>query len=230
MNTKYTIPDELSISDVETLKAIAHPQRLAIIRTLDTPKTVKEIADNLDADPTKLYYHVNLLEKQELITVVATNVVSGIIEKQYLAAAKRISVDQSLVSEPAFQEEHLESVVTSLLDSTKETVLQGLRNGLISLPTSESDSTEDESPKNDPQKTFMATGYTYHLTVDQVDEFQNELDALFTRYEEIAKENDEEKDQKTKSDDTHTYQLTIVLCPTGSPNGRSQAGEQEGNN
>ncbi|MFN8511837.1 MAG: helix-turn-helix domain-containing protein [Chloroflexia bacterium] len=59
------------------------------------PQTVKQLAAALDVAQTKLYYHIKLLEERELIRVVESRVVQGIIEKQYGVTAYRLSVERT---------------------------------------------------------------------------------------------------------------------------------------
>ena len=92
MGNEYPLEEEFIIENVEALKMIADPLRLQIIRNLDEPRTVKELAERLDKPATKLYYHVNQLEKHQIIRVVDTRIVSGIIEKHYRVTAKSYHV------------------------------------------------------------------------------------------------------------------------------------------
>ena len=56
--------DEFVVKDLETMKVVTHPLRLQILEyLLAQPRTVKEIAEEIGTTPTKLYYHINLLEK-----------------------------------------------------------------------------------------------------------------------------------------------------------------------
>jgi DNA-binding transcriptional ArsR family regulator len=68
---------------VAALKALADPLRLQILIELLDPKTVKEVAAVVGGSPTRLYYHVNILEKAGLIRVVSRRKVSGIEERRY---------------------------------------------------------------------------------------------------------------------------------------------------
>ena len=92
----YPIDDQFVIEDLDTLKILTHPQRIEIIHTLRKPKTVKQIAEEIEADPTKLYYHIRQMEKIGAIKVVDTNIVSGIVEKKYLVSAKEFRVEGQL--------------------------------------------------------------------------------------------------------------------------------------
>jgi predicted ArsR family transcriptional regulator len=50
---------------------------------LEGAHTVKELAAALDVPPTRLYYHVRMLEEHGLIEVVDRRMVSGIEERRY---------------------------------------------------------------------------------------------------------------------------------------------------
>src|SRR3954467_13426431 len=101
---KQTPPQRLpaplyTITTLEALKVFADTLRQQIIEALlDGSKTVKQIAAELELAPTKLYYHVNLLEEHGLISVSETRIVSGIIEKHYTAAAHEYYIERSLLT------------------------------------------------------------------------------------------------------------------------------------
>jgi DNA-binding transcriptional ArsR family regulator len=83
------------INDVETLRAMAEPTRLAILTALLKPPwprvmSVKELAAELDMTPTRLYRHVRQLEEAALIVVAETRMVSGILEQRYRATARDV--------------------------------------------------------------------------------------------------------------------------------------------
>jgi DNA-binding transcriptional ArsR family regulator len=77
------------IEDLASLKAISDPLRLRILLVFsdDAPRTVKEIAAELGVEPTRLYYHIRILEKAGMIRVASQRMVSGIEEKTYEATA-----------------------------------------------------------------------------------------------------------------------------------------------
>src|SRR5664279_480371 len=88
-----------TITTLDALKVFSDPLRQQIIEALlDGAKTVKQIASELELAPTKLYYHVNLLEEHGLIQVTETRIVSGIIEKHYTAAAHEYYIERSLLT------------------------------------------------------------------------------------------------------------------------------------
>jgi DNA-binding transcriptional ArsR family regulator len=88
-------PEIRFVEDVETLKALAEPTRLAILTALLRPPwprvmSVKELAAELDMAPTRLYRHVRLLEEATLIKVAETRMVSGILEQRYQASERDV--------------------------------------------------------------------------------------------------------------------------------------------
>src|ERR1700722_2420109 len=101
-----------TISDVETLKALADPTRLAILGALmrgrSSPLRVmsaKELAAELDEPQTKLYRHIKNLENAGLIRSVSSRVVSGIVEQRYQACQRDLMLGAGLTaSQRASQE------------------------------------------------------------------------------------------------------------------------------
>ena len=78
-SVEQTRADEMVIDNLETLKVLADQLRKRIMEQFDEPSTVKEVARKLGTSPSKLYYHVNLLEEHGLLKVTDTRIVSGII-------------------------------------------------------------------------------------------------------------------------------------------------------
>jgi DNA-binding transcriptional ArsR family regulator len=126
-------PDDLQIiSTVETLKIVADPLRLRILAALRrSPATAKELARGLNTALKGLYYHLGLLEEHGLIRVRSTRVVSGIIEKQYEAAAYRISVDRALFNPEPDAASGIEVFLSFVLDHARAEILKSIGAGLL---------------------------------------------------------------------------------------------------
>jgi len=93
------IAPEVPIGDLETLRLLASGRRHAIVSALmPQAMTAKELAAHLGTVPTKLYYHLNILESAGIIRVAEERIVSGIVERSYRAAARAFVVDRSLLS------------------------------------------------------------------------------------------------------------------------------------
>src|SRR5689334_5448431 len=125
----------MTIDDLETLKVAADPTRLRILEVLaEKPLTVKQVARKLDTTPTKLYYHVNLLEQHGLIMVTSSRIVSGIIEKQYRTRAHSLRVSRELLALRDNQtDEGVDSLLSAVFDATRADVLRGIHGGMIKL-------------------------------------------------------------------------------------------------
>jgi len=190
---------EMVVSNFDTLKVVADPTRLRILEVLiEQPLTVKQVARKLEIAPTKLYYHVNLLEEHGLLTVTASRVVSGIIEKQYRTTAKNLTIDRSLLTLGGGQPDGGMATLLSLIfDSTRSNVLKGIDRGLIRM--------EEEDPI---QRNAMLVYSLGKLTPEQYREFHGRLHTLIREFGEAGSEKSPEKPEKGSM-----YGLTIVLYP-----------------
>jgi DNA-binding transcriptional ArsR family regulator len=100
-----------TVNDVEVMKALADPTRLAILTVLMRPgrdlpvMSVKELAAELGEPQTKLYRHVRQLEAARLIRVAGTRLVSGILEQRYQACQRDLMLDRGFVREHADESE-----------------------------------------------------------------------------------------------------------------------------
>ena len=106
MNGHVEVKDEVlpsvAVRSLEALRVLVDSQRHQIVTLLmDAPLTAKELAERLQIGRTRLYYHLDLLERNELIRVVETRVVSGITERRYRAVARHFRVDRALLSSEA---------------------------------------------------------------------------------------------------------------------------------
>lgn len=198
--TKYPkLKEEFTISDPETLKVIADPLRLQILKSFKSPRTVKDVAEILDIVQTKLYYHVNMLEKYGFIEVVETNVVSGIIEKHYRVTAARYSVDSDLLAAAEDPGGQVDTLLSAVFDSAKSEIKQSVRAGLMDLK-------DDSEPKRG-----MIVHSSLNLTDEQVEEFDKKMSALLREFYDMAEEND------TANPNAPIYGLTLAFFPVYRP-------------
>jgi DNA-binding transcriptional ArsR family regulator len=193
---KFIPAEELIVEDVETLKVMADPLRLRLMELLVKPRTVKQIAATLDIPPTKLYYHVNLLEKHDLIRVVDTRVVSGIIEKQYQVVAKAFRAKKGLLSPGSDSyDDSMESTLSGMFDRTIADIIHSAREGLI-------DETE-----NAPECLALNL-YRYRLRLDQTqaEDFRERLHALLDEFRDLSR--------TPENEDAQAYRFLYVMYPT----------------
>jgi predicted ArsR family transcriptional regulator len=77
---------------VAELRALAHPLRLRILELFaECPRTTKQVAGLLGEPPTRLYHHVNALERAGLLQLKETRANRGTVEKWYGADARQAS-------------------------------------------------------------------------------------------------------------------------------------------
>jgi len=111
------------VEDIDTLRAMADPTRMAILSALTRPgdpvMSVKEIAAELGEPQTKLYRHVRQLLAAGLIRVAATRMVSGIMEHQYQTS------QHSLKLGPGIVHDHMDEA-----DATFQVVIERFCDGL----------------------------------------------------------------------------------------------------
>ena len=193
-----------TITTLEALKVFSDPLRQQIIEALlDGAKTVKQIASELELAPTKLYYHVNLLEEHGLIQVTETRIVSGIIEKHYTAAAHEYYIERSLLT-PGQNSgaEGLEIALDAMIDPIRSEVQRSIEQGLI-------DSAEN-APEHRKFRMWRATG---QLSPAQAAEFYDRLEKLV----------DEFNSGKDDSPDSLHYGMLIGIYPATSPKKSSKS-------
>ena len=88
-------PESYVITDLSQIKALADPLRQQILGAFVTePRTTKQVATKLGQPPTKLYRHVDMLERVGLIRLVETRPKRGTTEKYFQAIAHHFSVAQ----------------------------------------------------------------------------------------------------------------------------------------
>jgi len=133
VETLSTPQAEFVIQDIETLRAISDPLRIRLLELMAQPQTVKEIAAQLGVGKTKLYYHLNLLEKHGIIRVARTRVVSGIIEKSYQVAAFSFRPAKELLLRGDEGKAHGVAIVESILDATRADLTHSLNTGQAAL-------------------------------------------------------------------------------------------------
>nr|AIA15696.1 Helix-turn-helix domain protein [uncultured bacterium] len=192
-------PDEkFVVNSLETLKVMADPNRLRILEEMiEGPRTVKQLASALETTPTKLYYHINLLEEHGLIKVISTRVVSGIIEKLYHVSAYQYPIDKSLLSlAESSAEEGFPTIVSSVLDHTATEIRRSIKSGLIDLQS-----------HSKGHRTFMLIRTLSKLSSKKADEFM-------TRFEELMQEFNDCDEVESPDPDARVYGLTIACYPT----------------
>lgn len=195
--------EEFVITDLETLKVVADPLRLQIIELVfDQPSTVKQVARQLDLPPSKLYYHINLLEKHGLISISSKRIVSGIVEKSYMTSARNIRVMKGLLTPQRADEQptqgNVSIFVDAILNDAKQDIQRNANQGVIDL-TGENAS-----------KALRISRSTTRMTEAQALEFQERLRDLVEEFKTY-------KDDGANLDE-QGFALVFAFYPTARAN------------
>ncbi|MCS6837060.1 MAG: helix-turn-helix domain-containing protein [Anaerolineae bacterium] len=193
----YTPLDEMVIEDAETLRVLADPLRLRIRELMIEPCTVKQVAAALNMAPTKLYYHINLLEKHKLIIVVAARVVSGIIEKQYQISAKTTRVARHLLSPGTDEKSNsMQLTLDSLFKDAKADLLQSMQDKTVQMA--------HDTPDH---HAMLVSSQRFYLTEEQATN-------LFARLKALLSEMDELSNAQLGRSDAQPYKMLALVFPS----------------
>ncbi|MGI9647591.1 MAG: ArsR/SmtB family transcription factor [Acidimicrobiia bacterium] len=187
----------MQISDLETMKVLTDPNRLAILESLRRPASVTEIAERLDVPRTRLYHHIKLLEEHEIIRVAGTRQKGALAEKLYETTADSYAPGPELLeSEDAGK--RAEAIVTGILDTTREDLKRSIvKYGL--------------QPDEVERKQIVLNRGMARLTPDEAKALVDEMLELWKRYGKLNDVNEE-------AEGTRLYANTWLFYPSSRGN------------
>ena len=111
--------DSYTLSDLDPVKVLADPLRVRLLELFCTERTTKQVAEVLGEKSTKLYHHVEALEKVGLIRLTRTRQNRGTLEKYYLSVARSFRVDSSLfpAADQSPEGDALLTMLSTMIDS-----------------------------------------------------------------------------------------------------------------
>lgn len=201
--TDFSPAAEFVVDNLETLKVLSDPLRIRMLDLMRDPCTVKQVANELDIPPTKLYYHITQLEKHGLIVLVDTQIVSGIIEKHYQAVAQTIRVKRQLLSPSPDNADAngLELTVMSLWQDAIANLRESSSQGVI-------DTSEDpEGQDTVNPSTLNLRSSNLVLRPEQAEDFLRRYNALFAEFRDLS-------ESQFNDGDTQLYKLFSVMFPS----------------
>ncbi len=186
---------ELTVTRLETLKVISDALRSRILDLLRAEaQTVKQLSVALNRPPKKLYYHINLMEQHELIRVVSTRIVSGIIEKQYRATAYLFWFDKEIFASTTADESGLPPGTALLFDVTKTQLEQSFENKLVDLA--------EDAPIH---RRLLSAWTMTRMPPAQIEAFYTRLEALLVEFAS--------GEQDPKNANAQAYRLFLTMFP-----------------
>ena len=121
------------LTELEQIKVLADPLRIRILEELCEERTTKQVADRIGEKPTKLYHHVDALERVGLIELTRTRQNRGTLEKYYMAVAQAFRADARAFSagDDATDEEKetLRAMVSTIFDTSSAELMRLLESG-----------------------------------------------------------------------------------------------------
>ncbi len=185
---------ESMVIDPALLRVLSDPARSFIVYSLiDHAKTVKMLGAEMQCPPTRLYYHVQQLEKHGLIRVERSRLVSGILEKHYRAVARDFPLDRSSLQASSWRKPGSEDLLAFVFDQTRLDISRGIESGRIDL--------------NRPAPTvgsLMAYRNVLKLDPAQATRLYQRLHDFWMEYEAIA---------KSPASDGQFFAFSVALYP-----------------
>lgn len=127
--------ETMILKDLKQIKVFAHPLRARLVEAFaDKPRTAKQVAEIIGQKPTKLYHHVEALERVGLIKLVKTQKKRGTLEKYYRTVARRFSVDSGIFQVRGNEKKILgefRAMFSTMLENTMEEIDESIAEKLI---------------------------------------------------------------------------------------------------
>jgi DNA-binding transcriptional ArsR family regulator len=114
--------DSLTLTELEQVRVLADPLRMRVVEVLCRgERTTKQVAEELGEKPTKLYHHVEALEKVGIVRQTRTRRNRGTLERYYVAVARSFRADPRLFGGGGSPKSAaMQSMVSALLGSTAQ--------------------------------------------------------------------------------------------------------------
>ncbi len=93
--------ERAQLNDLAQVRVLAHPLRLRLLQSLaERPATAKQVAEQLGEPPTRLYHHVQVLERGGLIRLREVRPNRGTTERYYEAVARSFEFGRGVLERP----------------------------------------------------------------------------------------------------------------------------------
>jgi hypothetical protein len=185
--------NEMNVTDLEAVRALTDQTKMKILEAFGSePRTVKQVAATLKMVPNNLYYHINQLENLNLIKVVSTRVVSGIIEKQYITTARTFTFSRTLIAQSNPDqdiEELMNNRILSVMEATTDEVKESLKAGLFG-----------------PGLKANITTVKHHFT-------QAQVSLIADKFQELINSPEFENCKPSADETMHPYRIAFSVFP-----------------
>ena len=188
---------EKKLCTIEEIKAISDPYRMKILETFklfNRPATVKEVADALGEVPAKIHYHVKKLEKYEIIKLVYTKEIKGIVAKYYEPTASRFQIGSGDVSDSLkkIYKNEICKIVNDRFESNKIKFIESLDKSF-------------KNKKEEDNTNGILLESALYATEEEIDEFREYIDNFIENHK---------KDSCDKNKNNIEYALFTAIIAT----------------
>lgn len=189
-----------TLTDLEQIKTLADPLRLRMLEAFGDERTTKQVADLLEEKPTRLYHHVDALERAGLIRLTRTARKRGTTEKYYRAVAESFRAELGLFApDDGVETDPLFDLIDHTLDRTRLELREVLTTGGAAV-------LEEEG---------LHTFVEIEASRDRVERLRSELMSVLDGLRDDSP--DDSSGEKAPAEDApadqRRYRLTIALFP-----------------
>lgn len=198
-----TLPrkEAYTLQSLDQVKVLADPLRIRILEAFCRERTTKQVAELLGEKATRLYHHVNALEKVGLIELSRTRQNRGTVEKYYLAVARTFRAD-SRVFQPKGKRKEESAVVRQMMSTIFDTTSAELTS-LFDREEEAMKTIEDEG---------ILSFVEIHASRAELKEVRDRLHAIVESLAAEAGSGAERDDEEQRR-----YRLTLAYFPLDSP-------------
>jgi DNA-binding transcriptional ArsR family regulator len=176
----------------QELRALAHPLRLRLLEEFaGAPRTTMQVAASIGEPPTRLYHHVNALERAGILRLARTRQVRGTTEKYYEVTKKSFGVVSS---------SKVTGSIRGPLRSVAHAMFEQARDDLMAAIA--------DAPKQDPELAPVALRMLLRLSPAQVASVRGKILALLSQIQKECK-------GQPRSPDVLRWALTVAFAPRG---------------
>jgi DNA-binding transcriptional ArsR family regulator len=189
-----------TLTGLEQVKVLADPLRIRLLEAFcEQERTTKQVAELLGEKPTKLYHHVDALERVGLISLVRTRQNRGTMEKYYRAVARAFRADSRIFNAAEKPESEgratFRRMISMIIDQTAAEL-----TALVDRAGDGSEGTEDES---------IVTFLEVRATKKEIAAIRSKLRALQKSVTAASKNEGKEPAER--------YRLTLACYPMDVP-------------
>jgi DNA-binding transcriptional ArsR family regulator len=176
----------------QELRALAHPLRLRLLEEFaGAPRTTMQVAAAMGEPPTRLYHHVNALERAGILRLARTRQVRGTTEKYFEVAKKSFGVVPGSKVTGSIRGP-LRSVAHAMFEQARDDLMKAIA----------------DSPKQDPELAPVALRMILKLSPAQIASVRGKLVALLSQIQKECK-------GQPRSPDALRWALTVAFAPRG---------------